>query len=457
MQGEMNAEFILPVEQIIASEQKSTRVRTGYIPPRNSTWSRISQDTHNYLPYDSNNTHEIDPHLCDLCAFLELYDSDDSINFKFNNQFNNGYGRGANIYCKTILLKRVIDYFFEEYSNTAYIVPKFSLFPQYETITSSLKIVHKIFKFIKSCVDSNVLLPKHFHPAFINIILRRCLTYDELMYYLNQMDSDMYKYISKLDESYRINSTKFQEISPDYESLEAMLGEKVVGNGIIGRDAVICACFRFNFIDAIELDSSISEPHIITNELVVAVFKITPIEYEILWHRFVMDLSQEELKTMLILFAGSTAIPAAIYLRVDDMKCDLNIHVCGYSLSINKRLFESYDVLSRLKIYFASSVDDIDDSDGDTRRLNVQQNLINNPIQDIACSSHRTEQYGENLSIQSPIENIARSNELKNYCVATATRILSTWDQVDAVLSIPYHNRHNINNVLPVANYNISP
>jgi hypothetical protein len=318
-----------------------------------------------------NETHEIDPHTCDLDALLELYDVklNKIIDFKFNNQFNNGYGRGADVYCKTILLKRVLEYYFESCPDDI----RYIIFKTYNfmSLIKMLK-VRKLAKFIKSCIASNVLLPKHLHPKFVEVIINRKLTVDELMYYLNHMDSDMHKYVSKLDESYRMDSTKFQEISPAYESLEDMLRQKVVGDKIIGWGVDLCRIFDFNFNNAIELDSSISEPYIITNELVVAVFKITPVEYETLWCRFVMELDQEELKAMLVLFTGATTIPSAIHLRIDeDMKCDLNIHVCGYSLSINKRLFESYDVLSRLKIYFVSSIDSVDDSRGNARRGHV--------------------------------------------------------------------------------------
>jgi hypothetical protein len=353
------------------------------------------------FPYQSNYnnsiTIEIDPNVCDMYALIELYKchQNQSIYFNYNDQNSKGVGDGANRSCKTALLKRVIDYFFETVDHW-FIIPKLLLqnikgsedMSEQEKFnilvdntiqkTNYILNLNMLSVFIKSCIASNVLLPKHLHPQFVQVIMKVELTLDEMMYYLSYMDPDMYKYVNNLDESYKTDPNKFQEIGVDFDSFEDMVRSRVVGDIDNGENELMMA-FDFNYVkyvDAMKFDKEVSEPYEITSQMIINIFCIDE-KYKSMWNELIMELSQEELKSMLVLFTGSSKITQTIYVYIDeeDIKYDLNIHACGYNLSINKRLFISQETLKGLKIYFSSSEDSVDDSGGYYRRLNMELKL----------------------------------------------------------------------------------
>jgi hypothetical protein len=339
-----------------------------------------------YNSFSNNDSVEIDPITCDLETLLELYNVNPNSNprFKFKNQMNNGYGTGADIYCKTILLKRILDYYFETL-DIWYIVPKFSLF----TNEDSLIKVESLSRFIKSCINAKVLMPKHLHPKFIMAILEMQLTLEQLMYYLSYIDPDMYDRMIKLDDSYKINPLKFKELGTGYETFECMILNKVIGQPFNTWEKIVAMTFEFKDYDndPIELDKVISESYILTHELVINIFNIIVETCSVneekqkmeetrcvnLWHEFIAELSQDELRTMLTLFTGFATITSVIYLHIESIKCDLNMRVCSRNVTVNKTLFETKEALNRLKIYFLNSNDSIDDSNGYSRRLTMEK------------------------------------------------------------------------------------
>lgn len=308
-------------------------------------------------------TIEIDPNRCDLNTLMDIFKNNPSkiINFKYHDKSNNGMGHGADRCCKSILIKRVFDQYFRT-------VNRWFLIPKWKSQVFNSENIGLLMRFIQSCIISNVLIPGHLHPSIVEAIISRELTTEEIMYYLNNIDPIIHKHANELDESYKLNPKAFNEcIDPGYESWNSMIRDKVIDIKLNEKELDIAKRFDLGPIeykDAIELDKVISEPYNVTNQMVKEVFRINydnP-KYQEMWDQMIMELSQNELKSMLTLFTGTSKITEKIRLNIDqNEKNDLTIHACFYSSTVHEKLFESQDTLNRLKIYFSDSNDTIND------------------------------------------------------------------------------------------------
>jgi hypothetical protein len=108
--------------------------------------------------------------------------------------------------------------------------------------------------------------------------------------------------------------------------------------------------------------------------MIIKMFKVEPpyrykddndlTDYQKMWDQMITSLTNEERKTMLILFTGSSDVNEEISVSVRrDMTIDIQIYACDRCGVIRRELFSSQETLNGLKHYFSNMNDVINDGD----------------------------------------------------------------------------------------------
>ena len=330
----------------------------------------------------------IDPMNITIQDFLLLFKSYEDVKiiaFCYKDRLNHGVGNGADRHCRTIMLKRIIEHYFN-------VIDHWWIEPRWDILLNHLSL-EPLIGYIRSCIELKILLPWHFTPRIIELIVSRSLTNKELMHFLEHIDPDIYRSINKINGT-MISDEEFRSFSPGHDSLGCMIRERIMGRpkvtpGSEGRElneSEKQIIHRFDFgplvyADTIEFDQKISEPYVLSNQMIVDMFQFfnDDTKYQTMWNQMVKELDHNELRSMLILFTGSTELTCRkIYLSISNLQncvpgneynndkiypCDLEIHTCFYSGSINNSLFASQETLNQLRIYFSNDEDIINEKD----------------------------------------------------------------------------------------------
>lgn len=312
---------------------------------------------------------EIDPVNIDIPAFLEIcknYQIVRKIKFMYSVTKYNGVGSGADKFCRTTMLKRVIEYYFDITDNW-FMEPKWDRFDK--------NIHEQIVGFFRSCIRLNMLLPWHFSPRIIEALTHRTLQRDELMYFLQYVDPEIHRYVNHLDDTYKYCQESFNLLNTGHESLDSMIRDRIINRELTEKERKITQHFDFGpmvYDDLMKFDQMISEPYEFTNDMITNLFVIHPpceevneakYQYQKMWNQMIIDSTNDEKRGMLILFTGSSAIEnEKINVYVNTYGCDIEIHACEPSGYVHKHLFESQEILNGLRIYFSDTNDIMDDN-----------------------------------------------------------------------------------------------
>lgn len=297
-----------------------------------------------------------------------------------NKNHNRGIGDGADRYCKTILLKRIVDHFFVLTRN-------WFIELNYDNLNcDNNDIVTPMMGFIRHCIESNVLLPGHLDPCIIEEFISRTLTYEESMHYLKYIDPVVYKNVESMDLD---DLESFNLLCTGHCTLYHMVREIVINHPLTQKEKKHALMFDFGPIEyenAIEFDTKISEPYELNAEMLKKIFRINDPDpkYKNMWDELINELDDSEMRSMMILFTGSSKIISnTISLHINhhyvnnyqddnqdnqnnqdnrdnEMKikfCDIEIQTCFYTGSLNPRIFESHETLNNLKFYFKDHCD----------------------------------------------------------------------------------------------------
>jgi hypothetical protein len=268
-------------------------------------------------------------------------------------------------------------------------------------------------KFIELCVKSGCVFPYHFPVEFLQSLRESPMNEPSLMYFIEKKDETIHKNILRmikpclkheerekyvLDlgyESYMnflwnalspspnkefyskitchmslFKKRKFNplphpsyhcgkyflchvlELKPEmYPSVETM---DYVLSGVyeIRNPDVLAMCvFSASIIKKHDLDMDTGTS---TDEKIIEVPDPLSDNYFKLWSEFVLELSPNELKGLLMLFTNSLSLRNKIYIKSKNVLRDLTISTCYADVIISNKLFTSLETLRNLKIYFGS-------------------------------------------------------------------------------------------------------
>jgi hypothetical protein len=310
----------------------------------------------------------IDPNTISIVDLLEIVrDNRDNIRFEYKDGHNEGIGAGSDRHCKSVVLKRIIDECFEH--DGMFIIPK------YDHSVFDIMNVDNLMKIIRSCRTSGVLISGHFHPSVVEVMINRPLQRFELEYYLELMDPTFYKYAHGLDEKYKSEKKLYQQdIATGHDSYDLMIREKVIGKELTDDQNDLIRRMDMDLLEyqsAVELDLMISEPYQYDRSQIIDMFEInfddsySDYEYSDKWNHLIISLSDQEIRSMLILFTGSTSIDKTISLGIRHMplydhsteSTDIEIHSCNNTVYISHRIIDSQETLDGIRIYFSDHND----------------------------------------------------------------------------------------------------
>lgn len=361
--GEIERDAMYP-HILLSVVTGSEGINMSYINPVHRFNDQIKEG----IPIDPMNIC-IEYFLMKICVSYENIKNKTLVYNDKNNKIN-GIGDGADRYCKTILLGRIIDKYFVSSRQW------FVTFNDTMTETFS-KHFKPVMGFIRLCVETNVLLPWHLDPCIIEVLISRPLTYEESLHYLEYIDPIVYKNVKNMDPG---DFDSFRLLCTGHKSLDHMIREIVINQQVSETEKLLINQFDFGFTEneiknAVELDAKISEPYELNSGIIKNLFKITDDDpkYKNMWDNLINDLDKNELRSMMILFTGSSnIINRSILLHVNHecveneqdknhhikiKKCDIEIQTCFYTGSIHERIFESQEILNGLKVYFNDHCD----------------------------------------------------------------------------------------------------
>ena len=209
--------------------------------------------------------------------------------------------------------------------------------------------------FIGMIINSGCLLPYHLAPALLETISNKKMTFTELEFFMEKMDSIAFNQLNK------ISPHDFKSLETNFETHEDYYRWKIIGSptkkkldiykSISGYFELFDSFFDY---DIKIIDKTFSGAYCITTEMVLGLTHLLANqEYLLSWQEFIKSLSEAELKQMLILFGNTTCLSKEYTIYVSDtLKTDIHIATCSQSVTLNKKLFENVEYLKNLKIYF---------------------------------------------------------------------------------------------------------
>ena len=288
--------------------------------------------------------------------------------FEYDSNGFNGIGSGADKHCRTTMIQRIIDFYFNKIDNW-FMEPKWELYDK--------TIFEQIMNFFRSCIKLKILLPLHFSPRVIETLTQKTMERDELMYFLEYIDPEIHKYVSRLDETFKYCKKTFKSLNTGHESLDHMIRERIIPKKLTKSEIKKTRSLDLGpliYDGLIDLDKIISEPYVFTDEMITKIFTVkksyyNKIEYQKMWIQMIIGMTNEEKRAMVILFTGSSAIDGVkvnIHVNTFDhvaenKQCDIEIHACESSGTINEKMFLSQETLNGLRYYFSDANDVVND------------------------------------------------------------------------------------------------
>jgi hypothetical protein len=324
---------------------------------------------------EDNNEVDVDLINVDIQTFLNVYGIN-AVKYFFMYDTNNvhGIGSGADFHCRTILMQKIIDCHFEK-------IDHWFMEPKWDTFDPM--VYKQIMGFFGSCIRRKIKMSLHFSPRICEALAQRTLDPIESMYYLQYIDPEIHQYVERMDPVYIESKESFESLGTGHESMESMIRQRIIINELTESQKQMAMSLDLEpvkigmvsgYSDLIKLDQMISEPFAYTDQMIIKMFKVEPpyrykddndlTDYQKMWDQMITSLTNEERKTMLILFTGSSDVNEEISVSVRrDMTIDIQIYACDRCGVIRRELFSSQETLNGLKHYFSNMNDVINDGD----------------------------------------------------------------------------------------------
>lgn len=220
--------------------------------------------------------------------------------------------------------------------------------------------IYSFVVFLGMSVNVGYTLSYHFVPAMLEIITDKTLLLNELEDYLKNIDNEIVINANKL------KSEEFKLMDFDFDNHYDYFRDRLMGHvssyklniyNTITEHIDFFENFKLESetyikdFDIYQLDNVISGLYEITHDQLIPIFKINK-KYSKIWNDFIHILNQEEIRSMLLLFGNSLSLNNKYHIFVKNAKTDINISTCARYITINKKLFESFETLKSLKLYF---------------------------------------------------------------------------------------------------------
>ena len=225
----------------------------------------------------------------------------------------------------------------------------------YDNVESFVILVAMIIK-------SHCILPYHFPPGLLEIISNKCLTLEQLEFFMEKIDPDLLAFAKK------VSPMDFDSLETDFKSHEELYRSIVIGVIDEKKMNIYCTisnCFElfdaFDQFDILDIDRIFSGGYIITANDVLSCTILSNTTYQEIWDQFINSLTEKELKQLLILFGNTLSLKETYLIVIKDIDVDIKIEICFKKVVINQKLFDN-NYLNNLKFYLIDD-DKINDSD----------------------------------------------------------------------------------------------
>ena len=219
---------------------------------------------------------------------------------------------------------------------------------------------YRFARFLRFYNRAGCILPYHLHPALLSNAM--CdMSFSDLEFYMEKMYPDIFNSAKKvLPENFEALGTDYETHKDLYKStIYNQSNEKKKISGMIAYDLGLLFCFGY-LHNIMERDRLLSGVYTITPDMALGMMEIISAayytedyteDYTEEWKKFVRSLTEEEIKQMLLTLGNTISTEAKYRIYITDMKQDIQIQTCFYTVSIRKQLFDDAEKLMILKDY----------------------------------------------------------------------------------------------------------
>lgn len=267
----------------------------------------------------------------------------------FKNKFGSGPGANRQVYLK--IANEILNELFIKTSSFFVDINLDNIFWDFDENITNFVI------FIALLNECGCFFPMHFHPILLEKISCKEMSYEELDFFVEKLDPDLYNNAKKIDQK------DFNNLNIGYSTINEYFRyclTNTLTNKKLEIYEKISNCFEmfdsFNDFDILTIDKTFSGNYEFSHEDILKNMILSDPSYINKWSTFVKSLNQQELKQMLLTFGNSLSQEKKIFININDqIDTDLHISTCSYSIEINKNLFDNSNYLNNLKIYFSDS------------------------------------------------------------------------------------------------------
>lgn len=301
------------------------------------------------------------------------------LNFNIIDNDTKSYGIGANRQIYTYVINNMINDLFE-------VTHGFFLDIKPSSFWHSSENIDGIVTLIGLYIESECKLPYHFHPVLLQKIKRiKMMSLKSQLKILRWFNNQMYIEINR-----NISDPEFdvEEIT-GYDTIEEYIWDfcfiKTLKPWKIDIYDKIAKSFRTKFDSIVlfgisKLDNIISGNYEINSAEVLNIMSLDDELHNNLWIQFINSLNQEQLKNLLLLCSNSFSLDEKFHITVlENMDQDIKIATCSRSVILNKRLFESIEMLNNLTLYLST----VDNTIVDVKNINQTPNFRYDDIENI--------------------------------------------------------------------------
>ena len=162
----------------------------------------------------------------------------------------------------------------------------------------------------------------------------------------------------------KINPLDFELLDIGYDTHEEYYRSIVIGS-ITNKKYLIYHSISksfesFNLFfghDILSIDNILSGSYQVTSEVFLSVVHVADLQYKEIWKKFILSLTESELKYMLSLFENTLSLSDKYTIYISEtLQTNIHITTCHKTITINKTFFENITNLETLRLYFSSHI-----------------------------------------------------------------------------------------------------
>lgn len=287
----------------------------------------------------------------DLFEWINIYKGA-SISFETKNGKSTAFGAGAT---KQVYQQIAMDLIGDVWTKTSnyFVEPNLN-----NCFWSDHDNIYALVMFIGMIVQSGSVLPYHLSPGLLEKIVNKKMSLIDLKFFLEKIDPDVYGSVKKIET----NHVPFESLDTGFNDLESYLRAILVSDQekfihtyeqIAGNFELFDSMFDY---DIQLMDKVLSGSYEITHDAVFNIINFNSVKRYDMWKEFVYNLTESELKQMLLTFGNSLTLNTTynVYLSWST-EVDIRIATCIKSITIHKRLFANKETLDGLRNYFTGT------------------------------------------------------------------------------------------------------